>query len=65
MRGQPRRKDAPTRVTAQQDRRLDAVLSLRDVTVRFSGSPVAASEGVDLDLVSGRVLALVGESGSG
>ncbi|WCC80506.1 ABC transporter ATP-binding protein [Cutibacterium equinum] len=40
-------------------------MSLRDVTVRFSGSPVAASEAVDLDLVPGRVLALVGESGSG
>lgn len=65
MRGQPRRTDAPTPVTAQQDRRPDAVLSLRDVTVRFPGSLVAASEGVNLDLVSGRVLALVGESGSG
>jgi peptide/nickel transport system ATP-binding protein len=33
--------------------------------VHFEGSPVPASEGIDLDLVPGRVLALVGESGSG
>ncbi|MSS46646.1 ABC transporter ATP-binding protein [Cutibacterium sp. WCA-380-WT-3A] len=56
---------APTSATAQQVRHSDAVLSLRGMTVRFSGSSVAASEGIDLDLVSGRVLALVGESGSG
>lgn len=41
------------------------VLRLRDLSVHFGGSAVAASEGIDLDLTPGRVLALVGESGSG
>ncbi|WP_257477692.1 dipeptide ABC transporter ATP-binding protein [Acidipropionibacterium jensenii] len=43
----------------------EPVLRLHDLSVHFSGSPVAASEEVDLELVPGRVLALVGESGSG
>ncbi|MDU1524337.1 MAG: ATP-binding cassette domain-containing protein, partial [Cutibacterium granulosum] len=64
MRGQPRRAGSPTSLTGQQARP-DAVLSLRDVTVKFSGAPVPAAEAVNLDLVPGRVLALVGESGSG
>lgn len=40
-------------------------LSLRRLTVRFDGSTSPAAEGIDLDLVAGRVQALVGESGSG
>lgn len=65
MRSQPRRTGSSTTLTGQQGPRPDAVLSLKDVTVRFSGAPVAAAEAVNLDLVPGRVLALVGESGSG
>jgi len=41
----------------------DAVATVRDLTISFSGRP--AVRGVDLDLRRGEVLALVGESGSG
>ena len=51
--------------TSESARSDEPVLRLRDLSVHFSGSPVAASEEVDLELVPGRVLALVGESGSG
>ena len=45
------------------------LLSMRDVHVTFSGPsadrPVRAVDGVDLDVVAGEVVALVGESGCG
>ena len=45
------------------------VLSLRDLRVTFSGPttgrPVRAVDGVDLDVMAGEVVALVGESGCG
>ncbi len=45
----------------------EALLSLRDVTVRFASlqGAVSAVRGVDLDIAPGEVLGLVGESGSG
>ncbi|WP_198942271.1 ABC transporter ATP-binding protein [Streptomyces sp. CB02261] len=53
-------------VTAE--RAEDAVLSVRDLTVRFrlsGGRSVAAVTGADFDLAAGECLALVGESGCG
>ncbi|MGA5063864.1 ABC transporter ATP-binding protein [Streptomyces exfoliatus] len=53
-------------VTAE--RAEDAVLSVRDLTVRFrlrGGRTVAAVTGADFDLAAGECLALVGESGCG
>jgi thiamine transport system ATP-binding protein len=41
------------------------VLSLRDVTVRFEGAAAPAVDGVDLDLPTGEVLAVLGPSGCG
>ncbi|MBD0709023.1 MULTISPECIES: ABC transporter ATP-binding protein [unclassified Streptomyces] len=50
------------------ERAEDAVLSVRDLTVRFrlrGGRSVAAVTGADFDLGAGECLALVGESGCG
>jgi len=46
---------------------VSALLSVRDLRVTFEreGRPLAAVDGVDLELGSGETLALVGESGSG
>jgi thiamine transport system ATP-binding protein len=41
------------------------VLRTRDLTVRFAGATVPAVAGVDLDLPTGDVLAVLGPSGSG
>ncbi len=41
----------------------DALLAARDLRLRFG--PIAALDGVDMDLWPGEVLAIVGESGSG
>jgi phosphonate transport system ATP-binding protein len=41
------------------------VISLRDVVVRYPGSPRPALDGVNLEVRSGETLALVGPSGSG
>lgn len=54
---------APPATTAPES--AGAALRLRGLGVRFEGSSAPAAEGVDLDLVAGRVQALVGESGSG
>ncbi len=45
----------------------DPVVSVRDLTVRFTGGdrPVDAVSGVDFDLAKGEVLGVLGESGSG
>jgi peptide/nickel transport system ATP-binding protein len=40
-------------------------LSIRELAVRYRGSPAAALEGVSLDLGEGERLAAIGESGSG
>ncbi len=48
------------------DRPVDSVLSLRGVRKTYSGAtPVHALRGVDLDIASGELLAVVGPSGSG
>ncbi len=41
------------------------VLSARAIEVRFSGSAQAAVQGVDVDLIAGAALGIVGETGSG
>ena len=41
------------------------VLSVRDLTVRFSGAPAAVVDGISFDVKAGRTLAVVGESGCG
>ncbi len=41
------------------------LLSFRGVLRRYRGNPVAAVNGVDLDVFRGEILALIGESGSG
>ncbi|WP_202302348.1 ABC transporter ATP-binding protein [Dryocola clanedunensis] len=41
------------------------VLRLRNLNVRFSGSPVSVLDGISLTLKAGETLALVGESGCG
>ena len=44
------------------------LLRVRDLAVRFpgrDGAPVQAADGVSLDLAAGRVVAIVGQSGSG
>jgi peptide/nickel transport system ATP-binding protein len=41
------------------------LLSLRGLTVRFSGLAGATVDGIDLDIAKGETVALVGESGSG
>lgn len=43
----------------------DALISIRDYTVRFPGSGAAAVDAISLAIRQGEVLALVGESGSG
>src|SRR5690606_5389455 len=41
------------------------LLSFRAVFRRYRGNPVAAVNGMDLDVFRGAILALIGESGSG
>ncbi|WP_192457455.1 ABC transporter ATP-binding protein [Musicola keenii] len=43
----------------------EPVLHLRDLQVRFNGSPVTVLDGISLTLQAGETLALVGESGCG
>jgi branched-chain amino acid transport system ATP-binding protein len=47
----------------QKDSRDDAILSLRDVTMRFGG--VTALNAVNIDLYPGEILALIGPNGAG
>jgi oligopeptide/dipeptide ABC transporter ATP-binding protein len=56
---------APTTPTPSEP--ADAALRVRGLSVSFDsrGGPVPAVRGVDLDLARGRLLALLGESGSG
>ena len=47
----------------QKETRDDAILSLRNVTMRFGG--VTALNAVDIDVYPGEILALIGPNGAG